>query len=466
MPTHRRAALRLFSLLILGLALTSWAASAAFADKESAESWPANAGPEATSPLPLAPDMGVTPAPGENALAKFGPASGTTVSVRASELRSEVARLRSSVGLSQNEFAMLRSNGAAGAVQYHSTVAAITARLQNGTTRGNPILLRQWEEAEASLNEVTTSLDRLNGLSNVVSADASLASYLLEAIQGAFQLSGAVDEDHDQLRLLRDDVTQTLVALDNLRNQVAGDISRQTSYLTAERSNLQTLAFAINRGEMLGNSLANRPVIVNPPSQVTFQPAPTLGTAPVTTSEAAPAATVGTVSGAAPAAVSGTAPVATLGTVPATTLGTVPVATSGAAPAVPVSAAPLAPTPPSGDRESSGPDGAYQTGAMPSLGHLLVLIRYNQPVVHYEEDLSSAVSLALQNRPEASFTVVAITPQKGDSSEIARAREAAGRNAESVKRALIQLGLPPSKISLGSAYLAAAQTPEVHVYVQ
>jgi hypothetical protein len=68
-------------------------------------------------------------------LSNFGPSSGTVVGNRALELRDDVLRLRSSVNLNANEFALLRSNGAAGAVQYHSTVAAITARLQNGTTR-------------------------------------------------------------------------------------------------------------------------------------------------------------------------------------------------------------------------------------------------------------------------------------------------------------------------------------------
>ena len=196
-------------------------------------------------------------------LASFGPSSGTVVGNRALELRDEVMRLRASVNLNSNEFAMLRSSGAAGAVQYHSTVAAITARLQNGTTRGNPILLRQWDEASASLDEVNSSLSRLNSLQTAIDADASMASYLLESVQAAFELSGAVDEDHDQLKLLRDEVSRMIVQLDYLRNQTTNDIQRQTTYLTTERSNLQAMAFAISRGELLGNSLANRPVVVN-----------------------------------------------------------------------------------------------------------------------------------------------------------------------------------------------------------
>src|SRR5262249_30786688 len=145
--------------------------------------------------------------------------------------------------------------------------------LQNGTTRGNPILLRQWEEANSSLDEGTSSLNKLNALLTAVDADASVASYLLQSVQAGFELSGAVDEDHDQLKLLRDEVSRLVVQLDYLRTQTTGDIERETSYLTTERSNLQALSFAISRGELLGNSMANRPVIVTEPTMQSLPPA-------------------------------------------------------------------------------------------------------------------------------------------------------------------------------------------------
>ncbi|MBV8059996.1 MAG: hypothetical protein JO126_00880 [Alphaproteobacteria bacterium] len=340
-----------------------------------------------------------------DSLSNFGPSSGTVVGNRALELRDEILRLRASVNLNSNEFAVLRASGAAGAVQYHSTVAAITARLQNGTTRGNPILLRQWEEANSSLDEVTSSLARLNGLETAVDADASLASYLLESIQAAFQLSGAVDEDHDQLKLLRDEVSRMVVQLDYLRNQTTGDIQRQTSYLTTERANLQALSFAISRGELLGNSLSNRPVIVN--------------TSPVASM---PSGVVG-----------GPAPMSPRDLMQESVPAAAPVANVGVA---------------------------------PSVGRLLVLIRYNQPNVEYEQQLSQAVGTAIERRPNAEFSVVAVSPSSGDPAELAKEEESARRNAENVKRSLIQLGLSPSRISVANTQAQTAQSPEVHVYIR
>jgi hypothetical protein len=353
-----------------------------------------------------------------DSLAGFGPSSGTVVGNRALELRDSILRLRASVNLNSNEFAILRTSGAAGAVQYHSTVAAITARLQNGTTRGNPILLRQWEEANNSLEEVTSSLTRLNSLQTAVEADASMASYLLESVQAAFQLSGAVDEDHDQLKLLRDEVSRLVVQLDYLRNQTTSDIERQATYLTTERSNLQALAFAISRGELLGNSIANRPVVVNTSPVVSL---PTGYQAP----------------------------------------------SPMASPSMPVSPGGAAPMSPREYMQESGqmvppPDSAMA----PSIGRLLVLIRYNQPHVEYEQQLSKAVGTAVERRPNAEFSIVAVSPSSGDPADLAKEQQDARRNAEAVKRSLVQLGLSPSRISVAAAQIQTAQTPEVHVYIR
>jgi hypothetical protein len=367
---------------------------------------------------------------GTDPLANFGPSSGTVVGNRAVELRDEVLRLRASVNLNSSQFAILRSGGAAGAVQYHSTVAAITARLQSGTTRGNPILLRQWQEANSSLEEVTTSLGRLNSLQTSIDADASLASYLLQSTQAAFQLSGGVDEDLDQLKLLRDEVSRQIVQLDYLRNQTTNDIERQTNYLTTERENLQALAFAIDRGELLGNSLANRPVIVNTPIEEEL---------PQASSAPAPYA----------------APV-------------IPVTPNVARGPRPMGPEELMEE----SQESSGLPvissnaSAVANDIPPTIGRLLVLIRYNQPVVNYEQQLSQAVGTAMERRPNALFSVVAVSPASGDPAQLAQQQASAVRDAEAVKRSLIQLGLSPSRIAMASTQTQFAQTPEVHIYVR
>jgi hypothetical protein len=363
----------------------------------------------------------MAPSPGSDPLANFGPSSGTVVGNRALELRDEVVRLRSSVNLNSNQFTVLHADGVAGSVQYHSTVSAITARLQNGTTRGNPILLRQWEEANTSLDESTTSLDKLNALLTAINGDASVASYLMQSIQAGFELSGAVDEDHDQLKFLRDEVSRLTVQIDLIRSQTMGDLTRDTSYLSAERTNLQSLAFAISRGELIDNTAQNRSVIAT-------NPVPIL---PPQMPHAAPVAPV------TQTAVDNAVPVLS----PATAQAQAPAAAASAAAE------------------------AY-AGAVPTVGRLLVLIRYNQPVVNYEQQLSQAVGSVVERQPDAKFSIVAVSPASGDPADVAKSREDAERNAESVKRSLIQLGLPVSSISTANTQTQSAQVPEVHVYVR
>ena len=394
-----------------------------------------------------------------DALASFGPSSGTVVGNRALQLRDEILRLRASVNLNSNEFSVLRSSGAAGAVQYHSTVAAITARLQNGTTRGNPILLRQWDEANTSLDEVTTSLGRLNSLQVAVDGDASMAAYLLESVQAAFQLSGAVDEDHDQLKLLRDECSRLIVQLDYLRNQTAADIQRQTSYLISERSNLQALAFAISRGELLGSSLANRPVVVTQPTMVSI-PMAAPGMAIPQAAPAPVSAPISPVSNAMPVDNGMTSVTPMAQTAPS-----LPIA-SGEGPQ------PMSPREYMTESGQQMPSSATagqspsEAAAATAVGHLLVLIRYNQPNVEYEQQLSQAVGTAIERRPDAEFSVIAVSPSSGDPAELASQQASAAQDADAVKRSLVQMGLSPSRITMATTQMQSAQTPEVHVYIR
>ena len=153
----------------------------------------------------------------------------------------------------------LRASTQGNAADYYTSIAAIDAKLQVGTTTGNPILVAQWNQAQAKLESLSSDVGKLNDLSNQIAVSASQAAYLLESVRATYGLSGAVDEDHVQLATVEDDVNRTVVLIDRLLNEISGDLNRQSTYVAAERRNLQTLSLAINNGEMYGASLANRP---------------------------------------------------------------------------------------------------------------------------------------------------------------------------------------------------------------
>jgi hypothetical protein len=142
--------------------------------------------------------------------------------------------------------------------RYFTLVGGINARLQVGTTPGNPVLQGQWQEAAQELDRISADIGRMTTLSNQVSADAALAAFLLESVRAAYSLSGAVEDDHRNLAVLEDEVNRTVVSIDRMLNELSEDVSRQSAYISRERSNLSTLALAIKNGELYGGGLGNR----------------------------------------------------------------------------------------------------------------------------------------------------------------------------------------------------------------
>jgi len=99
-------------------------------------------------------------------------------------------------------------------------------------------------------------------------------------------------------------------------------------------------------------------------------------------------------------------------------------------------------------------------------GRPLVVIRFDTESVDYESALFSAVSAALDRRPNAAFDVVAVTPAAGTQAQIAVNANAARRNADAVLRSLASMGLPADRVSVTSVTSPVAQVNEVHIFVR
>ncbi|WP_232314852.1 hypothetical protein [Oceanibaculum pacificum] len=313
-----------------------------------------------------------------------GQPTGTFVGQKVQELREDLRRLQGSIAQHNDTLQQIRNVTVQNAAGYHGTVAAINARLQVGTTPGNPILVNQWDQAQRQLETLNTDIAKMNELANRVAADSNLAAYMLQSTRAAYGLSGAVEEDHRQLNILEDDVNRTVVLIDRLLNEMSDDVRRQTLYVGNERNNLQTLALAIKNGQLYGSSLANRAFM---PTTIAGSPPQNLG---VASRMAGPAA-----------------------------------------------------------------------GARP-----LVVIRFDQPNVSYEEALYNAVSTALERRPDASFDLVAVSTSQGNAAQTSLNSTNARRNAEKVLRTLTEMGLPSQRVNLSSASSGNAAGNEVHLYIR
>lgn len=187
-----------------------------------------------------------------------GEATGTFVGKKVSAMRGELAQLIDQIRVHNEELQNLRGKTIQDSQRYHGTVAAINARLQVGTTPGNPILVQQFNSSLSDLDRLSSDIAQMNSLAQKVAEDSTMSSYMLESVQATFGISGAVDEDHRQLAILQDEVNQTVILIQRLLSEVTEDVRRQTNYVAAERANLNTLAAGVKAGEIYGTSLSNR----------------------------------------------------------------------------------------------------------------------------------------------------------------------------------------------------------------
>jgi len=304
-----------------------------------------------------------------------GSPTGTLVGAKVVSLRGDLQRLQENINQQNGDLQQVRQTMAQNAASYYGLVGTISSRLQIGTTPGNPELIAQWNQAQGALDRMGDDVARLNSLSNQVASDSSLAAYILESVKVAYSLQGAVDEDHRQLRLIESDVNRTVPLIDRLLGAISEDISRQSNYVSNERSNLVTLSLAIKNGELYGQSLNKRSF----------------------------------------AAAAGPARVRTAAV---------------------------------GDRRP------------------LVVIRFDRPNVAYEQALYTAVKRALERRPDATFDLVAVSPNAGNPAQVALHTDASKRNAENVLRSLTNMGLAADRISLSATTSPGVQSNEVQIYVR
>jgi hypothetical protein len=317
-----------------------------------------------------------------------GSSTGTAVGARVGQMRSDFIRLMGELTQQSNQLQSIRSQATQDAQQYYTLVAGISARLQVGTTPGNPELVAAWNQAQTQLEKLNTDLSQMNTLATTVSGSSSQATFLLESVRATYGVSGAVDEDHRQLKILENEINQSIVLVDRLLSETSQDIARQTAYVAAERNNLVTLNLAVKNGRLLGPSVTNRTF-----QQSSVAPAPMMA----------------------------------------------PGVRSGSPAMAPVSL---------GNRRP------------------LLVVRFDQPRVQYEQALYAAIAEAVQRKPDASFDLLAVAPARGSVADVSLSTTASKRHAENVLRSMTEMGVNPNRVGLASTTSQVAQNAEVHLYVR
>ena len=109
---------------------------------------------------------------------------------------------------------------------------------------------------------------------------------------------------------------------------------------------------------------------------------------------------------------------------------------------------------------------AGPAGTLAYSGTPLVVIRFDRRDVDYQQILYAALSQALQTRPGAAFSVVAVSPTRGTATAVQLAQTAAHRHAQEVMRSMTDMGVPASRLAAASATDSSATSSEVRVFVR
>ncbi|MDE2336451.1 MAG: hypothetical protein KGL10_04005 [Alphaproteobacteria bacterium] len=234
------------------------------------------AGTDIAQPAPQRPGLVVTNAPAPqviyapgtrdailtNANGKMIPALDddnivTPVTKKAEELHRELDHLRENVDTSRDQLRGLKNTNEARADKYYETVAGISAALQGGTTRGNPILVERWNDAQQKLDAMAQDSGQLTNITTDLNNEASRASFLLDSVQDAFSISGAVPADHRKLGVVQDGVQQELSQINSLLTEANDEVTHHAAFLQSQQADMQTLALGIANGELYGKNLTN-----------------------------------------------------------------------------------------------------------------------------------------------------------------------------------------------------------------
>lgn len=189
-----------------------------------------------------------------------GGATGTVVGARVAELGADLQGLRQSIGGNASRLQEIRQRAAQNAQTYNASVSDVRARLQVGTTPGNPEVIAQWNAAQNRLDAVNADIGAMTNLANDINRDATTAAFLLDAVRSSYSLAGGVDADHRNLEQLENQSVEALQQAEQMQAAINGEIAQQAAYVSSERQNLTTLAQAIDKGRFLNAPLAGRAV--------------------------------------------------------------------------------------------------------------------------------------------------------------------------------------------------------------
>lgn len=96
----------------------------------------------------------------------------------------------------------------------------------------------------------------------------------------------------------------------------------------------------------------------------------------------------------------------------------------------------------------------------------LVVVRFNQSRVYYDQQLYSAVSQAVAVKPDVMFDIVSHAPVTGDATRDAQWQATASHNTQAVVGSLQRMGVPMERMNVTGMAEPGLRYDETHVFVR
>ena len=203
--------------------------------------------------------------------------TGTAVGQRVSAYKNELNAIRSKMNKLSEEFVQLKQSSQKTSQKYHEIVAEMETKLSLGTTPSNPKMVALYNNAQNALQDADINAQNLNNLVAEVSALGSSSGVLDQNIKSTYAVPGALDEDHENLRVLENGTEQTAVALKNLLFEINNDVLSQKTSTENARAQLLRLNDAVARGNFNFAGASVAPALNTPRANVSKTAAPVLG---------------------------------------------------------------------------------------------------------------------------------------------------------------------------------------------
>jgi len=96
----------------------------------------------------------------------------------------------------------------------------------------------------------------------------------------------------------------------------------------------------------------------------------------------------------------------------------------------------------------------------------LVILRFNQPRVYYEQPLFQAVEKAVALKPSVMFDVISYAPAANNTQAEAAWQQTASRNTQAVVASMQKMGIPLSRMAISGQRQSGLTSDEVHIFVR